>query len=259
MHCQVTLGIELSGFRIISIGDCEQQEESDNDRLSGEFVPVISRDQFEHEAEKFLERYYPDSLERLRRVPIEEIAHEMGLRIVEDIPLSDELTYFGTIVFDDGNILDRHRKIDIRNAKRGTIYLDPRVKYEVGRFHGEHAALVAHQLADGVLLHEAEGVAQHVPVQRDHVIGLGVHEVVQVAVVVAVLGVLALHSGLLELGGGVEGLLADGAGHHVLVLGTHESGALAGLHVLEVHDGAGAYRPFKSDTLTEIACGNRHS
>ncbi|CAN4033363.1 DUF2178 domain-containing protein, partial [Dysosmobacter welbionis] len=37
--------------------------------------------------------------------------------------------------------------------------------HEVGHFHGEHAALVAHQLADGVLLHEAEGVAQHVPVQ----------------------------------------------------------------------------------------------
>ncbi len=130
VHCQVTLGIELSGFRILSIGDCEPQKESDNNRLSGELVPVISRDQFEHEAKKFLERYYPDALERPRRVPIEEIAHEMGLRIIEDIPLSDELTYFGTIVFDDGNILDRHRKIAIRNAKRGTMYLDPRVKYE---------------------------------------------------------------------------------------------------------------------------------
>lgn len=69
VHCQVTLGIELSGFRILSIGDCEPQEESDNNRLSGELVPVISRDQFEHEAEKFLERYYPDALEKPRRIP----------------------------------------------------------------------------------------------------------------------------------------------------------------------------------------------
>lgn len=143
VHCQVTLGIELSGFRVISIGDCEQQEESDNDRLSGELVPVISRDQFEHEAEKFLERYYPDALEKPRRVPIEEIAREMGLKIIEDIPLSDELTYFGTIVFDDGNILDRHRKIAIRNAKRGTIHLDPRVKYE--RSVGTRRTTLAHE------------------------------------------------------------------------------------------------------------------
>lgn len=143
VHCQVTLGIELSGFRILSIGDCEQQEESDNNRLSGELVPVISRDQFEHEAEKFLERYYPDALEKPRRIPIEEIAHGMNLRIIEDVPLSDDLTYFGTIVFDDGNILDKHRKIAIRNAKRGTIYLDPRVKYE--RSVGTRRTTLAHE------------------------------------------------------------------------------------------------------------------
>lgn len=143
VHCQVTLGIELSGFRILSIGDCEPQEESDNNRLSGELVPVISRDQFEHEAEKFLERYYPDALEKPRRISIEEIAHGMNLRIIEDVPLSDDLTYFGTIVFDDGNILDKHRKIAIRNAKRGTIYLDPRVKYE--RSVGTRRTTLAHE------------------------------------------------------------------------------------------------------------------
>lgn len=143
VHCQVTLGIELSGFRILSIGDCEPQEESDNNRLSGELVPVISRDQFEHEAEKFLERYYPDALEKTRRIPIEEIAHGMNLRIIEDVPLSDDLTYFGTIVFDDGNILDKHRKIAIRNAKRGTICLDPRVKYE--RSIGTRRTTLAHE------------------------------------------------------------------------------------------------------------------
>lgn len=143
VRCQVTLGIELSGFRIIGIGDCEPQEESDNDRLSGELVPVISRDQFEREAEKFLERYYPEALEKPLRVPIEEIAREMNLKIIEDVPLSDELTYFGTIVFDDGNILDRHRKIAIRNAKRGSIYLDPRVKYE--RSVGTRRTTLAHE------------------------------------------------------------------------------------------------------------------
>ena len=131
--------------------------------------------------------------------------------------------------------------------------------FAVGSLHAEHAALVADQSAHGVLLDELEAVAQNVLVQRGHVISLGVHEVVQIAVVVAVLGVSALHSAVLELGAGVEGLLTDRAGHHVLVLGTHESGALAGLDVLEVHDQHGLTVHLKYNTLTEIACGNRHS
>lgn len=65
IHCQVTLGIDMSGFRIMSVGNCEPQEESDNDRLSGELVPIISREQFEDEAEKFLTRYCPEALENL--------------------------------------------------------------------------------------------------------------------------------------------------------------------------------------------------
>ena len=130
IHCQVALGIDMSGFRIIGIGNCDPQEESDNDRLSGELVPIISRDQFEKEAERFLERYCPEAMEKPICLPIDQIAEEMKLKVIEDIPLSDELLYFGTVVFDDGNILDKHRKITIRNAQRGTVYLDPRVSYE---------------------------------------------------------------------------------------------------------------------------------
>ena len=121
IHCQVTLGIDMSGFRIMSVGNCEPQEESDNDRLSGELVPIISRDQFEGEAEKFLTRYCPEALDKPMRVPIETIASDMKLQVIEDVPLSDDLTYFGTIIFDNGNVLDKHRKITIRNAKRGTV------------------------------------------------------------------------------------------------------------------------------------------
>lgn len=143
IHCQVTLGIDMSGFRIMSVGNCEPQEESDNDRLSGELVPIISRDQFEDEAEKFLTRYCPEALDKPMRVPIETIASDMKLQVIEDVPLSDDLTYFGTIIFDNGNVLDKHRKITIRNAKRGTVYLDPRVSYE--RSVGTKRTTLAHE------------------------------------------------------------------------------------------------------------------
>ena len=143
IHCQVTLGIDMSGFRIMAVGDCEPQEESDNDRLSGELVPLISRDQFEYEAEKFLTRYCPETLDKPIRVPIEKVASDMKLQVIEDIPLSDDLAYFGTVIFDNGNVLDKHRKITIRNAKRGTIYLDPRVSYE--RSVGTKRTTLAHE------------------------------------------------------------------------------------------------------------------
>lgn len=143
IHCQVTLGIDMSGFRIMNVGNCEPQEESDNDWLSGELVPIISRDQFDEEAEKFLTRYCPEALENPIRVPIEKIASDMKLQVIEDVPLSDDLTYFGTIIFDNGNVFDKHRKITIRNAKRGTIYLDPRVSYE--RSVGTKRTTLAHE------------------------------------------------------------------------------------------------------------------
>ena len=143
IHCQVTLGIDMSGFRIMAVGDCEPQEESDNNRLSGELVPLISRDQFEYEAEKFLTRYCPETLDKPIRVPIEKVASDMKLQVIEDIPLSDDLAYFGTVIFDNGTVLDKHRKITIRNAKRGTIYLDPRVSYE--RSVGTKRTTLAHE------------------------------------------------------------------------------------------------------------------
>ena len=110
-------------------------------------VPIISRDQFDEEAEKFLLRYCPEALEHPMCVPIHDIAEDlMGLTIIDNIELSDELTYFGTIVFDDGNIFDSHRshrKLLIRNAKRGTVYLDPRVTYE--RSVGTLRTTLAHE------------------------------------------------------------------------------------------------------------------
>lgn len=143
IHCHVTLGIDMSGFSIIAIGNCEPQEESDNDLLSGELVPIISREQFEYEAEKFLKRYCPEALDKPLRVPIEKVVRDMELQVIENIPLSDDLIYFGTIIFDDGNVIDKHRKITVRNAKRGTIYLDPRVSYE--RSVGTKRTTIAHE------------------------------------------------------------------------------------------------------------------
>ena len=131
VSCKVTCGIELSDFIVTGAGPCFPEEESDNERLSGEFVPIIKRQDFDKEAEKFLERYYPQALKEPMAVPIDEIAEKMKLCVVEALPLADELKYYGMIVFEDGSAKDnKTRKLLVKQAKRGTIYLDPRVKYE---------------------------------------------------------------------------------------------------------------------------------
>lgn len=130
VRCKVLLGVELTDFEIININECEQQEDSDNDKYSGELVPIISRDAFENEATKFLEKYYPLALQEPVAVPIRKIAEDMGLSIIEDSLLSSELDIFGLVVFEDGNIKDKSKNIVIRNAKRGTVLIDPRVYYE---------------------------------------------------------------------------------------------------------------------------------
>ena len=130
VRCKVLLGVELTDFEIININECEQQEDSDNDKYSGELVPIISRDAFENEATKFLEKYYPLALQEPVAVPIRKIAEDMGLSIIEDSLLSSELDILGLVVFEDGNIKDKNKNIVIRNAKRGTVLIDPRVYYE---------------------------------------------------------------------------------------------------------------------------------
>lgn len=131
VHCQVLLGIELSEFEIVSVAECDQQEDSDNDKFSGELVPIIARTNFDVESERFLEKYYPVALRNPVPVPIRKIAEEqLNLSIVEDTRLSEALDVFGMVVFEDCNIQDKNKEIFIRNAKRATMYIDPRVYYE---------------------------------------------------------------------------------------------------------------------------------
>ena len=88
----------------------------------------------------------------------------------------------------------------------------------------------------GSFLDELEVIGQVALGNGSHLEGLVVHEVVQVAVVVAVAGLDAVDKGLLKLGGGVERGFGHSASHDVLHLGADEGGALTGLDVPELDD-----------------------
>ena len=129
-------------------------------------------------------------------------------------------------------------------------------EHEVGALHAEHVALVGQKGALLVLLDELEGVGQNVLAQGDHVVGLIVHEVVQIAVGIAVGHLLALDERFLELGGGVERGFGHAAGDDVSHLGAHEGSALAGLDVLELHNLVDLAVHLKGFAVSEITCGN---
>ena len=130
IHCQVLLGIELTGFQIVWITECGQMEEPGGEKFTGELMPVIFKGSFEDEAARFLEKYYPKALKETVPVPIRQIAESMGLTIIEKDLFSDGLDAFGVLFLEDGNIQDEKKNILIRNAKGGMMFIDPRHYYE---------------------------------------------------------------------------------------------------------------------------------
>ena len=118
------------------------------------------------------------------------------------------------------------------------------------------SGLVGIDGAGHILFDELEAVVKDGLVHRLELVGFGVHEVVKVAVVVAVLHAAALDERFLELRGGVEAGLDDSAGDDVLHLRAHERRALAGLDVLELDDLHDLAVHFKGYSVAKIACGN---
>lgn len=126
--------------------------------------------------------------------------------------------------------------------------------HEVRGFHAEDLALIGHDLADHVLLDKAEVVRQDILADGQQLIGLAVHEIIQIAVVVGVFHILSLN----ESGGifivGVEGFFHHRTGDYVADFGAHESGALARLDVLEFDNLIDVAVHFKRHAVAKITC-----
>lgn len=93
-----------------------------------DYVPRISKAEFDDEATKFLSAYYPEALESPMAVPIEEIARKkLGLTVVES-RLTEDFSILGQMCFTGGlaEIYDRendeYREVKV---KPGTMIIDP--------------------------------------------------------------------------------------------------------------------------------------
>ncbi|MDO4649010.1 MAG: ImmA/IrrE family metallo-endopeptidase [Eubacteriales bacterium] len=95
--------------------------------VSTSIVPILYKKDLEEESRQFLEKYYPDALEKPMPVPIEDIAVKMGLEIIQGNRITDDFSVFGEIYFSSGkaNVYDlfkiSEKTVDVR---RGTILVD---------------------------------------------------------------------------------------------------------------------------------------
>jgi hypothetical protein len=130
LHCVMAITDKLESFHVTRIEICtnEQKKELANP-ATADFVPVMHKKDFDLEAEKFLARWYPQALKEPMRLPIKEIAEErMGLAVIDDIPLTKDLSVFGQICFADGEIKTYDKTLDIyveTKVTRGTVFIDP--------------------------------------------------------------------------------------------------------------------------------------
>lgn len=98
-------------------------------RVTNNLVPIISKAQFDDEATAFLTKYCPEALEAPMAVPIADIAKsKMGLTVITDVRLSEDLSIFGQMCFTGGlaTIYDKDEE-EYRYIKveRGTMLIDP--------------------------------------------------------------------------------------------------------------------------------------
>lgn len=142
IHCQLSFKHNETWRTIEHVSKCEPYEEPDLDHRIGSFVPLISEDDLEREAERFLKKYSPETFEKPVKVPIEQVVEQQNLQISTEFSTTDGNNYFGAITFEDGTSR-RNRKSIICNAQPRTIFLNTWLPYLESP--GKKAIALAHE------------------------------------------------------------------------------------------------------------------
>jgi hypothetical protein len=135
LDCEMTVTDKMDGFRVKNIEPYSRKlfEARTAFTATDNFVPVLSREDLDGEAERFLEEYYPEALKKPIPVPMREVIEKrMGLKVHGDIALTRDLSFFGMICFADGDIIiydEATKRKKPYHAERGEIFVDPNVYF----------------------------------------------------------------------------------------------------------------------------------
>lgn len=113
--------------------------------LSGMY-DASHKESLEKEAKRFLTQYCREALEQPQVVPIRQIGEEkMGINLIVDKSLSDDLSIFGETVFVDSDVgVLTDGEPEQLHCKAGTILLDPDVL--MMRNMGSYNFTLAHEV-----------------------------------------------------------------------------------------------------------------
>lgn len=136
------------------------------------------KESLEKEAERFLMQYCREALEQPQAVPIRQIAVEkMGINLIVDKALSDDLSIFGETVFVDSDVdVLTDGEPEQLHCKAGTILLDPDVLMmrNMGSYNFTLAHEVYHWYAHrAYMLLRMENAGQESAVQQCYVYNNG--------------------------------------------------------------------------------------
>lgn len=129
LSCKAEITDKLKAVKIINIKPYSRQRKTVANGIaaSRNIVPIISKEDLEDEATKFLSRYCPEALEQPMPVPIEAIAEKLGLTIIQNHRITEDFSVIGEICFSSGEIpvwdLFKCVKQDL-HVNRGTILVD---------------------------------------------------------------------------------------------------------------------------------------
>lgn len=130
LRCSADVCNGLNNFRISEIEVYRSRRVVDNP-MSDSLVPILYKHQLDSEAEKFLEKFYPEALKTPQAVDIKLLTERMGIE-VKPAHLSSNCSVFGMTLFTDGMArtycpdTNSYREIDV---KAGTILYDPEVYF----------------------------------------------------------------------------------------------------------------------------------
>src|SRR5690606_25826283 len=102
VSCKGSLDKKLSDFQIIGVD--EFNKSSPKKPLTGDLVPYITKQEYEHYANEILEKYYypyyPEAKHSPEKINTDELANRMGLTVI-NTSISKNKSIFGQIFFAD--------------------------------------------------------------------------------------------------------------------------------------------------------------
>lgn len=138
VYAEVELDAGIKNFRIYNTEfKSDQYKKSRNLKLSKDWVPYIRKKDFDDIAEKFLRKYYPQTLTQPTPVPVETIVSEMGLSIHQE-KLTIDNSVFGKMVFKDTDVeVIEDEQLISKHFNKGSILVDKDVvfKRNVGSYN----------------------------------------------------------------------------------------------------------------------------